>query len=311
MITEISTKNMTREEWERARQGSVGGSDAAAIVGLNDYASPYSLWAEKTGRVIPEDISQREAVRLGNDLEDYVAHRFAEATGKKVVRKNAIIKNDQYPWAHANVDRLVVGEDAGLEIKTTSALSLKAFKGGDYPPRYYAQCLHYMAVTGRRKWYLAVLVLGIEFRVFEILWDDDEIAALMDMEKDFWECVESGVPPMVAGTEADEDTLQAIYPTGNGESVALFGRSLDLEHREALKAQIKALEQQVALIDQQIQQDMGAAEVARDGLWKVTWRNCSRSTFDRKRFEADHPGMIEAYMKTSASRRFEVRKERL
>lgn len=310
MITEISTKSMTREEWEKARMSSIGGSDAAAIVGLSEYASAYSLWAEKTGKVIPEDISQKEAVRLGNDLENYVAHRFMEATGKKVIRKNAILKNDLYPWAHANVDRLVVGEDAGLEIKTTSALNTKVFKGQEFPVKYYSQCLHYLAVTGRKKWYLAVLVLGIEFKVYELERDEDEIAALMEMEKDFWSHVEDGTPPMVVGHEADTETLQAIYPESNGESIALFGRALDLEHREALKEQIKALEQQVALIDQQIQQDMGAAEVAREGLWKVNWKSSSRSTFDRKRFEADHPGMIDGYMKTSNFRRFEVRKER-
>ena len=310
MITEISTRDMSRAEWEKARMGSVGGSDAAAIVGLSEYATPYSLWAEKTGRVIPEDISQKEAVRLGNDLEDYVAHRFMEATGKKVVRKNAILKNDLYPWAHANVDRLVVGEDAGLEIKTTSALNLRKFKGKEFPEKYYSQCVHYLAVTGRKKWYLAVLVLGVEFKIYELERDEDEIAALMDMERDFWEHVKDGTPPGVIGLSADSETIQALYPESNGESIALFGRDAELAHREMLKEQIKTLEQQVAVIDQRIQQDMGAAEVAREGMWRVTWKSCVRSTFDRKRFEADHPGLIDAYMKTSNSRRFEVRKER-
>ena len=65
MIRKIPTAAMSKEEWTALRSTTIGGSDAAAILGLNPYKSPYALWAEKTGKVIPEDISQKEAVRLG------------------------------------------------------------------------------------------------------------------------------------------------------------------------------------------------------------------------------------------------------
>ena len=137
-IEKISTLDMSREKWLALRRGSIGGSDAGALLGLNPFNSPYSLWAEKTGKVIPEDISDKEAVRLGNDLEEYVAQRFAEATEKKVRRCNAILKNTDYPYAHANPDRLIVGEDAGLECKTTSSFdTLQKCREGRYPDTWY------------------------------------------------------------------------------------------------------------------------------------------------------------------------------
>ena len=120
MITKTSTKDMSHEQWLEARRKSIGGSDAASILGLNQYNSAYALWCEKTGKITPEDISDKEAVRLGNDLEQYAAERFMDATGKKVRRENNIIYNDDYPFAHANPDRMVIGEKAGLECKTTS-----------------------------------------------------------------------------------------------------------------------------------------------------------------------------------------------
>lgn len=141
IFEKICTRDMSEEAWVEARKGSIGGSDAAAIVGLNSYKSAYALWAEKSGRIEPEDISMKEAVRLGHELEPYVAKRFTEITGKKVRRENYILKNTEYPWAHANVDRLVIGEKAGLECKTTSALSLSKFKNGEYPANYYVQCV--------------------------------------------------------------------------------------------------------------------------------------------------------------------------
>ena len=154
MITKQSTSS--HEEWLALRHKYIGGSDAAAVVGLNSYMSAYSLWAEKTGRL--PGFEGNLATQVGTYLEDFVAQKFAEVTGKKVRKSNQSWFNDQYPWAIANIDREIVGEDAGLEIKTTSELNIKRFKGGDFPANYYVQCMHYMAVTGKQTWYLAVLI---------------------------------------------------------------------------------------------------------------------------------------------------------
>ena len=132
-ITKI--KCNSNEEWLAERRKSIGGSDAGTICGYNKYSTPYALWAEKTGLVEPDDLSDKEAVRLGNDLEDYVAKRFQEATGKKVRRCNFTFRNDDFPFAHANIDREVLGEEAGLEIKTTSNFDyIHLCENGEYPP---------------------------------------------------------------------------------------------------------------------------------------------------------------------------------
>ena len=104
---------MDRAKWLEDRRKSIGGSDAAAIIRLNPYATPYMVWADKTGR-LPEQ-EDNEAMRQGRDLEDYVASRWMEKTGKKVRKRNGIIRNPKYPFAHANIDRWVIGENAGLE----------------------------------------------------------------------------------------------------------------------------------------------------------------------------------------------------
>lgn len=109
-----------REEWLAVRNTGIGGSDAGVILGLNKWKSPITLWAEKTGRAEPEDLSGNEAVYWGTKQEPLVAERFYEETGKKVKRRGTL-RSRPYPWMLANVDRWVVGEKAGLEIKTTNA----------------------------------------------------------------------------------------------------------------------------------------------------------------------------------------------
>ena len=153
---------LSHKQWLEERRKSIGGSDAAALVGMSPYATPYMVWADKTGRLPPKEDS--EAMRQGRDLEEYVAKRFCEKNEKKVHIQSGIIRNPAYPYAHATIDRKVTGERAGLECKTTSAMNLKKFKNGEYPENYYAQCMHYLAVTGWERWYLAVLVLGRDFQ---------------------------------------------------------------------------------------------------------------------------------------------------
>lgn len=313
MITRVSTVGMSREKWLESRRGSIGGSDAGALLGLNPYNSPYSLWAEKTGKVIPEDISEKEAVRLGNDLEEYVAQRFMEETGKKVRRCNAILYNDEYPFAHANPDRLVVGEDAGLEIKTTSSWeTLKKCREGTFPDTWYAQMTHYMMVSGAKKWYLAVLCFGHGFFWFEIERDEAEIAALAKAEADFWKLVETDTAPPVDGLASTGDALRTVFPNSEAGSVAdLSPVMADIAAWRATKEQIKALESNLAEYQNRICSYMGRNETGIYGDVKVSWKTQIRRTFDAKRFAADHPGMmLDAYYKTSESRPFKLtRKE--
>lgn len=307
MIRKIATKEMSEKQWQDARKGSIGGSDAAAIVGLNPYKSAYALWAEKSGKIEPEDISMKEAVRLGHELEPYVAKRFTEITGKKVRRENFILKNDLYPFAHANVDRMVIGERAGLECKTTSALSLGKFKGGEYPATYYVQCVHYLAVTGLDRWYLCVLIGNQEVRVFVIERDEDEIKALMDTEGQFWAQVDAGIAPNPDGSDSSSRAISQLYTDEGGECDLTY-YAHTLREYVGLKAQIKELTEKCDGLGNIIKVFMGTASKGFAADYKVSYGSQTRKTFDKKAFLKDHPGMdLSPWEKVSTSRVFSVK----
>ena len=290
-ITKKSTVGMTREEWLAERRKTIGGSDAAAVVGLSKWATPLTVYLDKRGEL--PDKEDNEAMRLGRDLEAYVADRWCEATGKKVRRVNALLYNDAYPFAHADVDRMVVGENAGLECKTTSALNLRTFQGVEFPEQYYAQCVHYMAVTGADRWYLAVLVFGKGLFTYILDRDEAEIAALMDAEKALWDTVQAGKPPKATGCDADGEALEVIYAEiADGVTANLFGRDSLLEEREVLKRQQKAIGERVDEIDNVLKQDMGAAEKGVCGNYTVRWaQRDGHKTFDADRLHAEHPDL--------------------
>ena len=303
MITKQATAN--HEEWKALRHQYIGGSDAAAVVGMNAWVSPYTLWAEKTGRLPGFDGNL--ATEVGTYLEEFVAQKFAEETGKKVRKCNLSWFNSDYPWAIANIDREIVGENAGLEIKTTSELNIKRFKGGEFPENYYCQCMHYMAVTGKQTWYLAVLIGNREFKWFVIDRDEAEIHALMEAEKNFWDLVKADTPPTADGSSSTTSTLSTLYPESSDECIGIGFFEKELDNYFRLKEQAKSIQVTIDGIENRLKHHLGEYARGEGEKYKVSWKTQYRSTFDHKKFIADHPEMdVSAYYKKSNSRPFKV-----
>lgn len=302
-ITKVKTAN--REEWKELRSHYIGGSDAAAVVGLNPFSSPYALWAEKTGQA--PGFSGNLATEVGTYLEEFVAQKFAAETGKKVRKCNQSFFNSEYPWAIANIDREIVGEEAGLEIKTTSELNLKKFNGGEYPANYYCQCVHYLAMTGKRRWYLAVLIGNRDFKWFTIERDEAEIAALMAAEADFWELVKNNTPPAADGSQATTAAIKTIYAESNADTVDLTLENTALAQYISLGKQIAELEAMRDEAANRIKSFMGDAGGGECDGFRVSWKSSTRRTFDSKRFSKENPGLdLTGYYKETSTRTFRV-----
>ena len=121
----------------------------------------------------------------------------------------------------ANIDREIVGLDAGLECKTANAFKANEWDGDNVPDAYYIQCQHYMAVTGKSSWWIACLVGGNTFHYKEIKRNEEVIAAIIDTGAAFWELVESKTMPAPDDTKQCENALKKLYQKSNGQSVEL------------------------------------------------------------------------------------------
>lgn len=298
-------KRENREDWLELRKKYIGGSDAASVVGLNEWQSPYALWCEKAG--ITPEFEGNLRTRVGTELEPVIAKLFEEETGKKVQNCNFTMINDLFPFAVADIDRKIVGENAGLECKSTSALNLKHYRNGDYPARFYVQCQHYMGVCGFDKMYLAVLIGNSDFRIFEIERDEAEIAALMDAEKQFYSYMQSGEEP--PANAVDVESIELAHPSSNGTSIELFGTQNIMRDYLELKSRIAALEQEADGIAAVLKQDMGDAEKGTDGQYICTWANRTKTTFDKKAFQKDNPKIdLSPWEKTTKYRAFSIKK---
>ena len=307
MYTTISTKNMSHEEWLDLRKTGIGGSDAGAVCGLNPYVSSIGVYLNKIGKA-PE-VEDNEAMRQGRDMEDYVARRFSEKTGLKVRRSHQLYRSKEHPFMIADVDRMIVGEDAGLECKTVSAYGADKWKDGQIPVHYLLQCLHYMAVTGKKTWYIAAVILGVDFQYRKIEWEEEMISKLIEVEQRFWEqFVCSGHMPDPDGTEACSESLTKYFNKAKkGTAIPLIGFDERLNRRELILQQIESLETEKRQIEQGVRCYLQENETAFNENYRVSWFNVETNRLDTKQMKEEHPDLYQKFLKKTVSRRLQIK----
>uniref|UniRef100_UPI0015CD1641 YqaJ viral recombinase family nuclease n=1 Tax=Lacticaseibacillus absianus TaxID=2729623 RepID=UPI0015CD1641 len=267
----VSTASMTHEQWLLERRKGIGGSDVAAILGLSPWRSPFSVWADKTGR-LPIEEGDNEFMHWGTIMEPILAHEFEAVTGKKVYRQNKTFFDAEHPFLRANIDRDIAGEPGFLEIKTASEYKSAEWADDEVPVPYLLQVQHYMYVLNRPYVYFAYLIGGHHFDFKRVERDDEAIGIIEPQLIKWWEKhVIGDEAPETDGTSATAAALRALYPDDTGEVIDLPG-SFDslLESREQLKSSMASSKETMDAVDNQLRAAIGDATVGETALWKVT-----------------------------------------
>lgn len=213
-----STLDMSREDWLAIRKTGLGGSDAAAAIGVSPFRSPFEVYSEKRGEREPDDLSNNERVQWGTRLEAVIAEAYAERTGRRVRRINRVLRHPMHPFMLGNIDRDVVSEPRGLECKNVgyeaAHFSEDAWgpSGSDkIPMPYFIQVQHYMAI--KLDWEfvdLAALIAGNELRIYPIKRDEVTISALIKLEAAFMYNVHNGIPPSAHTMQEAQERWKAV-----------------------------------------------------------------------------------------------------
>lgn len=291
------------------RSKFLGGSDAAAILGISPWRSPLQVWLDKTQPAMPEitDPSRLAVLNRGKRMEPYVLDLLQEETGLIVVRRNERYIDPEFGFMACEID----GEsDAGenIEIKTVSPFKAKEWgeeQTDAIPVHYTAQAMHGLMVTGRDVCVFGVLIGGDDFRIYRVERDEETIAAMREKEVRFWrENIEAMVPPPPA-THAD---IEALFSRDTGGVVAAdndIARAV-FELR-ALKTEAKENEARTTAVMLAIKKAMGeAAMLTVDDKKAATWKTQSARRFDQKAFQAAHPDLFDQFTKTTESRVFRL-----
>lgn len=305
----VNTKNITNEEWLKLRKQSIGGSDAASCVNMNEYKSKMTLYADKLELSKPFD--GNEATKLGTYLEDFVAKEYEERTGNKVRNDFFMYMDDEYDFITANVDRRIIGENAGLECKTMGRMGSYNLEGGEVPAHYFCQCQHYMMVLGFDYMDLAIYVLQKGLYINRIKRDDDFIGQLRNAEVDFWkEHIEKCITPAPDGSDSSIDTLKALYRDSEDTEIVIPDVDSMIAEYRKIKDMAKELDKQANELQAKICFRLGNNEVGIGTKYGCSWKQQSKTVVDTKRLKEEMPEIFSKYSKNSEYRVFRTKKLR-
>jgi len=287
-----STVNLPYTDWLEYRRLGIGGSDASVVCGINQYKSPVELYMEKIGMLHPQEAG--EAAYWGNRLENLVREEFTLRTGLEVTLANQILQSEAYPFMLANLDGIVESPDHGtciFEAKTAGAFMSGHWENGQLPDAYMLQIQHYMAVTGYAGAYVAVLIGGNNFKWLFTKRDEELITFLIQLESDFWGCVQSNTPSLLDGSDASARFLSNRFPNSVPlTKIELPPTALGLVRKyDAATSKVDEYTGQKQEAENLLKQMLGEHEAGTIGDRIITWKTFTQERIDTKSLKAEHP----------------------
>lgn len=286
----------------------LGGSDIAAVLGKSRYKTSYELWAEKTQKVEPADLSKVEAVELGTDLEDFVAQKFSAKTGLKVRRAPKVYQHPDYPFMVAHVDRLVSETNEILECKTCGAAKAKEWEN-DIPIEYIYQVQWYLGILGKKSGWIACLIGGQKFDYKQITFDPKLFDLMVEKAVKFWDMVVNNIPPAVESS--DNETIIDVFPTCTDEIVENENLNDLIAYRQEICMHIEEMKKEKDEIEAQLKEYIGDNLGVKTSKYEVIWKPQTSKRLDNGKLKQDYPEIFNDYIQESNYRvlRISNRKE--
>lgn len=335
----VATSGLSEEEWLDYRRQGIGGSDAAAILGISPFATARDLYYDKLKIVsYEEEENNWVAKRIGHLLEALVAEIFQKKTGFPICQVHMMFRHPTYSFMLADVDYFITlpnGETAILEIKTTNYNAKDAWwQNGQnvVPANYEAQGRHYMCVMNMNHVYFCCLYGNTEDEIIirHIKRDkayEDELIAL---ESNFWNnhVLTKAPPPYTEDGDLILDSVKRHFGPAdpNAPQVELsmplancVARFTQLQAQKKIAdAQSRNLENEMKRLQGQIVAEMGKSCTAvcavGEDAYTVTYNPARKPIVTKEnlaRLQVQHPDIYNEYVTVSESRRFYVKRSQV
>jgi predicted phage-related endonuclease len=284
----ICLKPQTRAEWLALRKQDVTASQIAATIGHHPYCSALELWAQKTGRLVPDDDIDSAAMRRGRLLEDLAVTMTAEQMPDALIEHNDANQywRDDVARIGCTPDVMAFDERGKgvVQLKSVEPSIYKRTWPGGEPPLWIAlQALTEAELLGAQWAAVGALRVGfsVEFDLTPIPLHEGAWARLTEAVAAFWKAVEAGEPPQ-PDYARDGALIAAMHPASNGSTIDLSGDNeliVALIEREEAKAVEHDLEAQLKRLDTMIRHKLGDHESALAGDWRISLKTEQRKEY--------------------------------
>lgn len=296
----ISFEN--EEAWHKLRGGGIGGSDIGAILGVNKYRSIVDVFLSKKNKT--ENI-ENDSIKWGKILEGVIASEFAR-NNESLYKVWQVPFTLKYGEMVANLDGLIQDVKTKkygiLEIKTASTFMASEWEE-NIPQSYYAQVMHYLAVTGLDFGIVAVLIGGNKYKEYYIERNEEEIEYISRVAKDFWQeyVLKNNIPSpdgSDAYSEFQKKELERLEEKGDVLELEDEDENL-LEEYIKLSLEAKKLEKRMEEI-KQIELNKLIEENylrAKSSNYSINIIKQNRKVVDKDKFKISCKDLIEEYKK--------------
>ena len=305
------------EGWLKARTNGIGGSDIGAICGVSPFTSARQVYLSKTGQYadsLKPNAAAVERMSFGHILEPVVADEYAKRTGANLLTINATLKHKDYPWALANIDRLIVDDEGKpigvLECKTTSEYMNDHWESGEILESYLYQLNWYLWILGLEKGAFACLVGGNKFYHYEVFRNDDLIKDIMLPAADkFWNYnVRNLKEPEMQNT--DTEFVNAIYSSVEKGTELFLEDDVDNDLANTVftcKAKIKELEATMEEAQNRLKDRLKDNEIGYTKDYTVKWSPRAQNRVDTDKLKKEYPDVYNNVLKRIEFRAMSVK----
>lgn len=327
-LTNCKVYSTVRQEededaWLKARTRGIGGSDIGAICGVSPFTSARQIYLNKTGQFtesMKPGAAAQERMHFGHLLEPIVADEFArrelvgEYSNLKLITVGATLQHKDYPWALANIDRLIIneaGEPWGiLECKTTSEYMNEEWESGEILQSYVYQLNWYLWILGLERGCFACLVGGNKFYTYTVFRNDELINEVMlPAAKKFWnENVLALKEPEMQSVDTEFANQTYADVVKNSELVMEDDTANDLaETVFNCKMQIKELTSIMEEAQNKLKDRLKENEIGYTKDYTIKWSPRSQKRVDSDKLKKEYPEVYQEVLKTISFRAMSVK----
>ena len=224
----------------------LSGLDAGVIMG-SDAAALHRLWREKRGEAEPQDLSSDLIVQLGLATEELNRRWFEQETGRRVTHVQRVLRHKTLSYMAATLDGLV--EEEGHRSVFEARFMLPwSFSEDRALQKHQAQLQHSMLVSGTKRALLYLITGGGQWVLIEVEADPLYQTILLQVERIFWRCVQTGEEPRLFDAlpsslkHAAVRVVDMSPSNAWAEHAALFLSTLSAHgQHETARAELKAL----------------------------------------------------------------------
>jgi putative phage-type endonuclease len=310
----------------------LGGSDAAAVMGLSPWATPLELWMQKTHRAPKEEIDpiRQRMFDRGHKLEPFIREMVITKLQDMGLTVELVAVNERYvdlhhPFLACEIDfelrvtgEIEIGgqicqldrERINCDAKSVSGFARKKWgetDSEDVPIEYAAQFMHGLGITGRDKCLVAALRSFDDVDIFWTLRDDETIAAMREKAVRFW------VDHVLGDTEPDPidfSDIKLLFPSDNGQATEATTEIAEKVAQLAdIKARIKNFEEAEEALTFEIADFISPnALLTYEGKEIASWKGQGHTSFRAKDFKEAHPALAAEFTKQQTVRVLRLKK---